>query len=103
MPTIPNCYRRGAVYYWRRWTPAPDRFLIQIALGVKDQGSARRLSSRLTAQSEVLFATWGTRSMNKTELQIYFSRCLEVQGSGHYAVDAGEQWQNNYWRHLALG
>lgn len=65
MPTIPNCYRRGAVYYWRRWTPAPARFLVQIALGVKDRGTAHLLSSRLTAQSDVLFATWGMRAMNR--------------------------------------
>lgn len=103
MPTIPNCYRRGAVYYWRRWTPAPARFLVQIALGVKDRRTAHLLSSRLTAQSDVLFATWGTRAMNRKEVQTYLSHCLDRHESEYYAIAGGEHWLDNYWRHLALG
>ncbi|KKC32964.1 tyrosine-type recombinase/integrase [Devosia psychrophila] len=41
--------------------------------------------------------------MNKTELQAYFSSCLERHSSRYYAVEAGENWQTNYWRHIALG
>jgi integrase len=103
MPAIPNCFRRGPAYYWRRWTPEPDRYLVQIALGVKDQGTARRLSSRLTAQSDVLFAAWGTRAMNREELQTYLSHCLDRYGSSYYAIEGGARWQENYWRHIALG
>lgn len=103
MPTITHCYRRGPVYYWRRWTPEPARFLIQIALGVKDRGTARRLSSRLTAQSDMLFAAWGTRTMNRQELQTYLGRCLDRYGSEFHAIAGGEHWLDNYWRHLSLG
>ena len=41
--------------------------------------------------------------MNRQELQSYFNSCLRRYRSGHYAVEPGESWLDNYWRHIALG
>ena len=76
MPAIPNCYRRQAVYYWRRWTPAPRRALLQLSLDVKDAGTARTLSSHLTATSSELFPLWAAGQMNKSQLLQYLRDCL---------------------------
>jgi hypothetical protein len=77
LPAISHCHRRNAAYYWRRWTPAPRRSLLQIALGVKELGTARRLSSALTARSEDLFPLYLAGKMNKSELTAYLRRCLD--------------------------
>lgn len=76
LPAISHCFRRDAVYYWRRWTPAPRRILLQISLAVKDPRTARRLSSVLTARSEELFPLWSTGHMNKSQLLKYLHDCL---------------------------
>ena len=65
LPAISHCFRRDAVYYWRRWTPAPKRILLQVGLAVKEPRTARSLSSRLTARSEELFPLWSAGQMNK--------------------------------------
>ena len=68
MPAISHCFRRDAVYYWRRWTPAPKRVLLQVGLAVKDPRTARTLSFILTARSEELFPLWSAGQMNKSQL-----------------------------------
>ena len=77
MPAISHCHRRNAAYYWRRWTPNPRRSLLQIALGVKDLGTARRLSFTLTTKSEDVFPLYAAGKMNKAELTAYLRRCLD--------------------------
>ncbi|MBK1794461.1 hypothetical protein JHL21_08085 [Devosia sp. WQ 349] len=77
MPAISHCHRRNAAYYWRRWTPNPHRSLLQIALGVKDIGTARRLSFTLTTRSEDVFPLYTAGKMNKAELTAYLRRCLD--------------------------
>lgn len=77
MPAISHCHRRNAAYYWRRWTPNPRRSLLQIALGVKDLGTARRLSFTLTTRSEDVFPLYAAGKMNKAELTAYLRRCLD--------------------------
>lgn len=86
MPAISHCHRRNAAYYWRRWTPAPRRSLVQLALGVKDLGTARRLSFALTAKSEDLFPLYVAGTMNKTELSQYLRQCLEEARDGRTAA-----------------
>src|SRR5690606_35813100 len=76
LPAIAHCFRRDAVYYWRRWTPGPRRALLQLGLAVKDPRTARRLSSLLTARSEELFPLWTAGQMNKSQLLDYLHRCL---------------------------
>ncbi|MGV8856219.1 MAG: hypothetical protein ACOH2L_16430 [Devosia sp.] len=76
LPAISHCFRRDAVYYWRRWTPAPRRILLQVSLAVKDPRTARRLSSVLTAKSEELFPLWSAGNMNKSQLLQYLHDCL---------------------------
>ncbi len=86
MPAISHCFRRDAVYYWRRWTPGPKRVLLQVCLGVKEPRTARSLSSRLTARSEELFPLWIASRMNKTQLLNYLHQCLaqeRAQPSGN--------------------
>ena len=77
VPAIPNCHRRSAVYYWRRWTPGPRRVLLQVSLGVKEPRTARSLSLMLTAKSEELFPRYRAGQMNKTELLTYLHHCLD--------------------------
>lgn len=86
MPAIAHCFRRDAVYYWRRWTPGPRRTLLQLGLAVKDPRTARRLSSRLTARSEELFPLWTAGQMNKSQLLDYLHHCL-AQGRHRFGGD----------------
>jgi integrase len=76
LPAISHCFRRDAVYYWRRWTPGPRRTLVQLSLAVKDARTARTLSSVLTARSEELFPLWSAGQMNKSQLLQYLHECL---------------------------
>jgi len=41
--------------------------------------------------------------MNRQELQTYLRHCLERHSSEFYAVEGGANWQESYWRHIALG
>ncbi len=86
MPAISHCFRRDAVYYWRRWTPAPKRVLLQVGLAVKDPRTARALSSILTVRSEELFPLWSAGHMNKSQLLQYLHHCL-AQGRRHRPRD----------------
>ena len=74
---ITRCFRRNAGYYWRRWTPAPRRELLQVSLGVKEARTARILSSLLTARSDCLFSHWMSGRMNKDQLLAYRHRVLD--------------------------
>jgi integrase len=60
MPAIPNSFRRGAVYHWRKRVPASlcnhlKCSWIVLSLGTKDQPKARVLAARLDAESTTLF------------------------------------------------
>lgn len=63
VPPIPNCHRRNAVYYWRRWPPGFLRALLQVSLGVKEPRTVRSLSLMLTAKSEELFPRYRAGQM----------------------------------------
>jgi hypothetical protein len=62
VPSIPNTYRRGAAYYWRRRIPGTKRGKVAlrqlvVSLGTRDPARARYLAGQLTALSDQLFAS----------------------------------------------
>lgn len=77
LAAIPHCFRRSAVDYWRPWTPAPRRELLQISLRVKEARTARVLSCLLTARSDGLFSLWMSGRMNKVQLLDYLHGTLK--------------------------
>lgn len=94
MPALSHLFRRGAVHWWRRRLPCPcggsRPGSVQLSLGVRELGTARRLATHLTARSEIVFAKVRsgmlTQQQSNTILQGELQRLREKFAS-HNAHD----------------
>ncbi len=102
MPDISNTYRRGPVYYWRRWTPGPCRILIQLSLAVKDRPTAFALSMALSADSVTAFARFKAGLMDRAALEAYLAIRLAHHRS-HMRSASARDWRDAAKTHVSRG